>query len=385
MKVARSEFSGSRLRLARAFKGLTQHELGELVGVTHQYIGYLEAGHKLPTDVLVDAIAHECGFAPDFFFGEPIEEFRDEDCHFRRRASTPVSVRTRVLAHGTLFATLVTYLDEALSLPEDNVPSIRVQSREDIERAADACRERWGLGRDVPIKNVTRAVERAGVVVTRFDGSSTKIDAFSRSGRRSVIVLNTDKDSPSRTRFDLAHETGHLVMHGGLVTGDGDSEAQADQFGSAFLLPRTGFAREFPRAERIDWTALFRLKTRWGASVAAIVRRAYDLRLIDAASYQRAYKFMAGQGWLKGEPEEIQFEAPELVPLSLAQLEKHLNATPLDVCKALRWTAETFRIVTGIAVPEYEPPPADNTVVQLALIRAEQATGARAKRRKVGS
>jgi Zn-dependent peptidase ImmA (M78 family)/transcriptional regulator with XRE-family HTH domain len=380
--TARSEFSGSRLRLARAFKGLTQHELAELVGKTHQYIGYLEAGHKLPTDVLVDAIAQECGFAPSFLFGDPIEEFRDEDCHFRRRASTPVSVRTRVLAHGTLFAMLVTYLDEALSLPEDDVPSIRVRSREDIEQAAEACRERWGLGKDAPIKNLTRAVERAGVVVTRFEGSSTKIDAFSRSGRRSVVVLNTEKDSPSRTRFDLSHETGHLVMHGGLITGDGDSEAQADQFGSAFLMPRAGFVREFPRGARIDWPALFRLKKRWGASVAAIVRRAYDLRLIDAASYQRAYKYMAAQSWLRGEPEEIPDEEQELVPLSLVQLEKHLQATPLDVCKALRWTAQTFRTVTGIAVPEYEPPAADNTgVVQLALIRAEQATGSRPKRK----
>ncbi len=380
--ATRSEFSGSRLRLARAFKGLTQADLAQLVGKTHQYIGYLEAGHKLPTDVLVDAIAQECGFAPSFLFGDTIEEFRDEDCHFRRRASTPVSVRTRVLAHGTLFAMLVTYLDEALSLPEDDVPSIRVESRDDIERAAEACREHWDLGKDVPIKNLTRAIERAGVVVTRFEGSSTKIDAFSRSGKRSVIVLNTEKESPSRTRFDLAHETGHLVMHGGLITGDGDSEAQADQFASAFLMPRAGFAREFPRSHRLEWPVLFRLKKRWGASVGAIVRRAYDLRLIDAATYQRGYKYMAAQGWLKGEPEEVSDEEPEIVPLALEQLEKHMKTSPLDVCKALRWKAETFRTVTGVAVPDYEPPPADDTgIVQLALIRAERAVGSGPKRR----
>lgn len=36
-----------------------------------------------------------------------------------------------------------------------------------------------------------------------------------------------------------------------------------------------------------------------------------------------------------------------------------MNATPLDVCKALRWTAEGFRTVTGVAVPDYEPPASD--------------------------
>lgn len=170
-------------------------------------------------------------------------------------------------------------------------------------------------------------------------------------------------------------------MHGGQITGDVDSEKQADQFGSALLMPRAGFAREFPRGSRIDWSGLFRLKQRWGASVAAIVRRAYDLRLIDAAKYQRAYKYMAAQGWLKGEPEELEDELPELIPLSLAQLERHLGATALDVCKALRWTSDTFRTITGIAVPDYEPPLADGGgVVQLALIRAEHAAGGRRRR-----
>ncbi len=379
--AARSEFAGSRLRLARAFSGMTQAELGDRVGVTHQYIGYLESGHKLPTDLTIEAIAHVTGVAPSFLFGQPVDEFRDEECHFRRRATTPVSVRSRVLAHGTFFAMLVAYLDAALSLPVDDVPSHRVRSRDDIERAAEDCRNRWGLGKDTPIKNLTRAVERAGVVVTRFDGASAKVDAFSRSGPRRIVVLNTEKDSPSRSRFDLAHETGHLVMHVGSITGDADSEAQADQFGSALLMPRAGFVREFPRSVRLDWPALFRLKKRWGASVAAIVRRAYDLRLIDAAMYQRGYKYMAAKGWLKGEPEEFAEELPEIVPLALRQLEEHVGATPLDVCKALRWKAETFRSVTGVVVPDYEPPRDGTGVVQLALIRAEQATGGRPKRK----
>lgn len=379
--AARTEFSGSRLRLARGFNGLTQAELGERIDVTHQYVANLEAGHKTPTDVLVQALGNVCGFAPHFFFAAPADEFRDEDCHFRRRASTPVSVRSRVLAHGTLFGMLVAYIDEALSLPQDDVPSVRVVSREGIERAAEACRERWGLGKAVPIKNLTRAIERAGVVVTRFDGLSTKVDAFSRGGRRSVIVLNTEKDCPSRTRFDLAHELGHLVMHGGIITGDGDTESEADQFASALLMPRAGFAAEFPRAARLDWPRLFQLKQRWGVSVAALVRRAFDLRLIDALTYQRGYKYMAAQGWRRGEPQEIAPEQPEMVTVALGQLEKHLSATPLDVCHALRWTPKTFEKVSGVRVDDGGlPAGAHDGVVQLALIRAERATGARPKR-----
>ncbi len=371
--LRRSEFSGGRVRLARSFNGWTQAELGERIGVTHQYVGYLETGHKLPTDLTVEAIAASTGFDAAFFYLPLVEEFRDEECHFRRRSTTPVSVRTRVLAHGTLFGMLVGYIDKVIALPADDVPTRRARTPEDIEGAAEQCRMQWGLGRDLPIKNLTRAVEWAGVVVTRFDGASAKIDAFSRAGKRSVVVLNTEKDAPSRTRFDLAHETGHLVMHGGLTTGDSDTEKEADRFASALLLPRAGYVREFPRAHRIDWTALFRLKKRWGASVGAQVRRAYDLRLIDAAQYQRAYKYIAAKGWLKGEPEEPAVEQPELIPLSLAEIEKLFGTPPADVCRRLSWGKEVFERVAGVPLRE-EQQKERGRVVQLDLIRAEKRT-----------
>lgn len=370
--ASRTEFAGARVRLARAYNGWTQAELGERVGVTHQYIGYLETGHKSPTALTVEAIADATGFDASFFHHALVEEFRDEECHFRRRSTTPVSVRTRVLAHGTLFGMLVGYIDEIISLPADNVPSARARGVEEIEAAAERCRMQWGLGRDVPIKNLTRAIERAGVVVTRFEGSSAKIDAFSRAGKRSVVVLNTDKDAPSRTRFDLAHEAGHLVMHGGLTTGDGETEKEADRFASALLLPRAGYVREFPRGHRIDWAALFRLKERWGASVGAQVRRAYDLRLIDAAQYQRAYKYIAAQGWLKGEPDEPEVEHPELVGISLAEIERHMRTPPAEVCRRLRWRRHVFEKVAGVCLPEEPQAHGAGRVVQLELVRAER-------------
>ena len=372
---SRPEFCPSRVRLARGFNGWTQSELGEQIGVTHQYVGYLETGHKLPSPMGLQAIADATGFDVGFFYTPLVDEFRDEECHFRRRSTTPVSVRTRVLAHGTLFGSLVTYIDRALTLPANRVPTMRAESAEEIERAAEQCRKNLELGRDLPIKNLTRAVERAGVVVTRFEGCSTKVDAFSRAGSRSVVILNTEKDAPSRTRFDLAHETGHLVMHGGRTTGDPDTEKEADRFASALLLPRAGYAPEFPRGPRLDWAALFRLKKRWGASAVAQVRRAYDLRLIDAAQYQRAYKYIAAKGWLKGEPDEPDVEEPELVPLAFDEMQKLYCTTPLDVCARLRWRPPVFERVAGIALPPQPPDDGGGGVVQLELIRIEKQTG----------
>lgn len=54
-----------------------------------------------------------------------------------------------------------------------------------------------------------------------------------------MIFLNVHK-SAERLRFDLAHELGHLVMHGGSlhVEPGKEKEQAANDFASAFLMPR---------------------------------------------------------------------------------------------------------------------------------------------------
>ncbi|WP_437631685.1 ImmA/IrrE family metallo-endopeptidase [Sorangium sp. So ce854] len=355
-KTHKSDVSTSRLRTARIFRGLSQAELGALVGVSHQFIGYIETGRKTPTPIIIEAISACLGFEPSFFFGPDLAEFRDDECYWRKQ-STPSTAKQRALAHGTLFGLVVDYLDSVLRLPPDNVPTIAsVSSRDDIERAAERCRMQWGLGIDVPILNVTRAVERAGVVVTRFSGNAATIDAFSRPHRRSIIVMNNDKGSAARSNFDIAHECGHLVLHEGVAPGTPDIESQADQFASAFLMPRAGFVRDFPRPPKSTWNkhywdSLFSMKSEWRVSVAAIVRRAFDLRLIDAASYHRAYKYMSASGWLRGgEPVPLQVSEPEIVPACMDTLRLHFGMSPVDVASHLSMLPETFSQVTNIPV-----------------------------------
>jgi Zn-dependent peptidase ImmA (M78 family) len=342
-------FTGARLRLARHLRALTQTDLAAIVGVSHQFIGYLEAGAKEPSDVLVRAVGAALGFDVEFFYLPAPDESTDEECYFRRRHSTPVAVRNQVLAHTTLFGELLGYLELRLQLPESSLPTIRVANRDQIEHAAERCRMLWALGRDVPIKNVTRVLENAGVAVTRFEGLSEKVDAFSRIGQPSVIVLN-DK-APSRSRWDLAHECGHLVMHGGMSPETVEAEQEAHYFAGALLMPRAGFVREFPRTRRIDWERLFRLKRRWRVSLAALVRRAFDLDLIDALRYRQAYKYMSMRGWLRDEPDEVEPEPPELIDVAFRELRQTFGITPAEVAKSLYWNRETFVTITGVEIP----------------------------------
>ena len=333
-------FIGEKLRLARTFHGMTLAELGNELSTSRQYMQRLETDSDTsPTPDLVKALSEVLKVEETFFF-ERIDEVREDQGHFRKLQTTPLHLRSTVLAYGTIFNLMVRYLENHLELPAVNIPKVEVSSREEIERAAESCRKKWGVGLDAPIQNVTRTLECAGIVVTTFAGVSEKIDAFSLVRGRPVIVRNTDKDSTSRARFDLAHECGHLVMHDGIVTGDPETEGEANTFASAFLLPRSAFVREFPKARNIDWGGIFDMKKRWGTSVQALIRRAYDLGLLSPVQYRNANVYISRMQWKKNEPLEPLSEVPEIIPASLRYLQEEEGISLADVALSLNVTTE---------------------------------------------
>jgi Zn-dependent peptidase ImmA (M78 family)/transcriptional regulator with XRE-family HTH domain len=343
-------FSGERLQLARDFRGLTQKQLGKEVAASIALISYCENGKKLdPAPDLVDACAEVLGFRTEFFYREIEDLFLEAECSFRHRRSTPEKTKTQIRAHATLLGMVVQQLRGHFSFPNINLPRLKASTFEEVEVAAERTRSHWGLGIDAPIWQIGRVLEHAGVIIVRHLVRSSKVDAFSRQGKTTVIFLNDEIQSASRWNFDIGHECGHLVMHGGIHTGDIETEAQADRFASAFLMPQRAFSREF-RAAPLSWKHVFDLKRRWHSSAAAIVRRAYDLNLIGAAEYRRSFQYMSFKGWTKGEPNEPAFQEPELLPTALDALGKKVDLTMDELCSELNFTHKTFEDVTGVHV-----------------------------------
>jgi Zn-dependent peptidase ImmA (M78 family)/transcriptional regulator with XRE-family HTH domain len=340
-------FSGQRLRIARSFRGKTQAELGDALNISQQFIGEVERGDQPPSAQLARALGDILGFQQDFFYGPNLNEFVDSECNFRRRRTTPISIRIRALAYGTLLGQFWSYANGELNLPPERIPSVAPAHRSEIERAAERCRMEWGLGLDTPISNIVHVVEyKAGIPVARFGDVGEKVDAFSRAGHPSVIVLS-DKPA-SRCRLDLAHECAHLVLHGNRLTGTPEVEREADHFARALLLPRTGFRREFPHSLAAVWEVLFRLKTRWRASLADMIQRANDLALINGVQYLRLYKELSRQGWLKTEPFEFDAEVPEILPAVFEELKRMKTIGHADIANALGWTPETLVQITNV-------------------------------------
>ena len=197
---------------------------------------------------------------------------------------------------------------------------------------------------------MTRVLENAGAVVVHFDDLTERIDALSMARRRPIVVRSMAKAAGARLRFDLAHEAAHLIMHQGIVTGDSVTEGEAHRFAGAFLIPRSAFAREFPRTRRaLDWNALFAMKLRWKVSVRAIARRAFDLGLIDAAQYRTANIQLVKTGQAKTEryDDRIVVEEPELLNSAVAWLTKRDGVALHRLLSELGIAPSLFTRLTG--------------------------------------
>jgi Zn-dependent peptidase ImmA (M78 family)/transcriptional regulator with XRE-family HTH domain len=308
--------------VGRELRRMSQSDLARRSGVARQHVVNIESGSvRRPAAATINAIATALELPPGFFTREPAPGPSLEVLHFRGRARVTGRVGAGLLALAKVWVGFTRSLEEQCTrLPVDALSSIN--SDGDIEQVAARARQQWGLRDDTPVHNVTRLAERAGVFVGSFAGGEKGLDAFSWQAERPHLLSNVERLSPSRWRFSVLHEVGHLVMHRGRRTGDEQTETEANRFASAVLLPRRAFWQEFPRnGSRLNWDGMFRMKERWGASVQSIVARAHDLGIINAIEYRRAFVIMSSKGWRIDEPgEPPEGERPELIPRIIESL-----------------------------------------------------------------
>ena len=346
-------FEPGRLRLARTFLGMALAELGERVGASRQFIHQFESKVREPNADMLNALAAVLLVEKEFFSRPVSQNIPQEACNFRKLESSRVKDIEQVIAHGELLAELLRALERDLEFPAPNFPRYEVSSLLDAEHAAQQARLHWELTVDRPIVSTIRVAETAGAVVVKFPGVSSEIDALSISGERPIIIRSSEKEKPSRLRFDIAHEIGHLVMHSKRRPEHEFAELQANRFASSFLLPAKVFSREFPRGRRLDWQAIFAIKRTWNVSAQAIIRRAFDLGLIDAAQYKSGNVFISKQGYRRHEPYEAeQTEAPEVLRAALIAMQEGDGQLPKDVARQLNIQPVLLGKLLGLQIPD---------------------------------
>lgn len=319
------EFSPDKLRLARCATGLSLADIGEKLDVTRQYAHKLEV-NAIPSPQQLKVLSEILGVQVHFFFTPRRSSVELEQCHFRSLRSSTQTLKKTIAAQVEMFELLVDELDKEIAFPAVDFKAFdgAIDDPRKIEQVAEKFRREQGLGLG-PISSVTKLAEKIGVLVVDLNAADEKVDAFSLYNKRPLIVRSTAKVSPGRQRFDLAHELGHLVMHQGIETGCRLTEEQANQFASAFLMPRASFAAEFPamRGRYLNWSALKELKLRWKVSFKALIYRARSLDLLTAEQAKSGFTHLSRKGFTKGEDfdELIPMEYPALVQRAIDLLD----------------------------------------------------------------
>lgn len=312
MKPGTPGFVGSRLKEAREARALTIGTLADLVGLSRQAISGYEHGDLTPQPENLYRIANVLDMPVTFFYLPA----RDEDgAPTFYRSLAGASKTSRLAAERRLgwVGDIASRLAEFVSFPAMSFPVLAERGRvpldsETIEKAASDLRATWALG-DGPIHNTVALIETKGGFVTRSEAESTAIDAFSKwlpSLSRPCVFLGSDKGSPGRSRFDAAHEMGHMVIHRTVPKTQvavpaelSVLESEANAFASAFLLPAETFAEDLFVAT-ID--GMLALKPKWKVSVAAMLHRACDLGIVDANHARRQWMSLSRRGWRRVEP-----------------------------------------------------------------------------------
>lgn len=303
-------FNGEQLKKARVYRGYTVGELAELSGYQRQTISMYENGKSTPIDIsVIMNLSRVLNFPPQFFTDQSVK-LSSGSTYFRALLTTNKKYRNQQEQKMEFVAALYSFIQEYVDFPELNLPEIPCDVSP--EEAAGILRKHWGLG-DRPISNLNYTVEENGIIVTSFKTETDDVDAFSKmieieGEQRYFIGYSSNKTSAARIHFDVAHELGHICLHGWSEDVESlskeefkEREEQAHRFAAAFLLPELTFRRDVI-AGPYSLPYYKQLKQKWKVSMAAMIRRAYTLNIISADDYQMLVRTMQRRSIWKNEP-----------------------------------------------------------------------------------
>lgn len=324
---------GEVLEVAMRARGLTQAQLAEAVGVTQATVSRYISGNRAPNAAELEHLATAVGVTSDLLTHKfSMRAAIGVTAHMRRQKSTRVSLWKRAEAKLNMHRMHIAMLTARAPLQATrHVPSYDYAFTSPAE-AAQHTRTLWQMPLG-PVRSITTILESAGVVVIETDLETPRIDGLSQWSAENPIILLNKELAPSRRRLTLAHELGHLILHGdGYIDDDVDVEAQANQFAAEFLMPEIEVR---PYLRNVSTGKLFDLKREWGVSIQALFERAYHFGLVTKEQRTAFYRQLNARGWRTAEPDEdfVPLERPQLAT-SLIEQFRTAGLSDVDFARA---------------------------------------------------
>ncbi|MBW8294737.1 XRE family transcriptional regulator [Sphingopyxis sp.] len=309
------QFNPARLDLAMDRRRLTARALAELADITVVSLSQIKTGKQVPQEATVLRIAEALEYPVAFFYGNDLDVLPADAVSFRSLSSVTKRESNAAIAAGGIAYLVSDWLHSKYELPSPNL--VDAGPERDPATAARALRQAWGLG-EKPISNLIKLLEAKGIRVFSLAENTKNVDAFSCwRNDEPFIFLNTFKTT-ERSRFDAAHELGHLVLHkhGGSNQGP-QAESEANAFASSFLMPRADVISEVPRVNSLR--QILHGKKRWGVSAAALTYRLHKIGLITDWQY-RSFNIQLRTDYGNNEPDSMERETSTLWKMVLNDL-----------------------------------------------------------------
>lgn len=300
---------GDVILVLRRAADITQEELATRLGITQATLSRYENDLREPDDDTLERLGEELGVTTEFLrYEHRMHGAIAADAHMRRQKTTRPADWKRVEARLNVLRMHSSYLLERAPLQPQNFVIKADPGESTPAEAAAMLRAAWRMPIG-PVRNLTRWVEAAGVIVVEEDFGTHRIDGMSQwAGAQAVILLNGALPT-DRKRLTIAHELGHLVLHTTYL--DADVEDEANQFAAEFLMPAHVIGTQLTN---LTLGKLSDLKAEWGVSMQAIFERAHRMGRASGEQRQQFYRQMNSRGWKVREPgsDLLPPETPEI-------------------------------------------------------------------------
>jgi Zn-dependent peptidase ImmA (M78 family)/DNA-binding XRE family transcriptional regulator len=319
----------SRLAIARKRRGLTLTRLAELTGLSTHSLSVYENGHHTPSEETLLVLAEALEITPAFLASPDVEEIPQDAVSFRALSKMTARQRDRALSAGRVALLIDDWIDTRFKLPAPDIPSLTGYPP---ESAAEVVRARWGLG-ERPVANMLHLLEAHGVRIYSLTAENNELDGYSLFWHaRPFIFLSTAK-SGERGRFDIAHELGHLVLHGEYQELNRPAaEQEANRFAAAFLMPRSSVLAQGLRDATA--TRILQAKLIWKVAAMALTHRLYELDLLTDWGYRAICVQLSRLGYRRSEPNGIPRESSQLLSKVFRSIRED-GETPATIAAAI--------------------------------------------------
>ncbi|HYT36933.1 MAG TPA: XRE family transcriptional regulator [Ktedonobacteraceae bacterium] len=317
--------NGLRLKQAREILGRTQDDLAKELNVSQSTIAYIEGGYLQPTEDLVQKICEVTLFPQSFFERMEVSEFPYGSLLYRSRTSLDASEKAQANRYGQLMFEVAETLSKRLPRKPKYQPLSLPKGRVDAIICAHIVRSNLGYVPDKPIDDLIYDLEQHGVLIFNSPiPPFSKIDAFSTwagyENKKPVIVLiDAEHQTTYRTRWTVAHEFAHLVLHATLFGDIREFEREANTFAAELLLPEATMERLV--VGPLSLLRALKIMEEWKVSIQAVVKRAHELQLITDNNYKSLYVQISQQ---KKRIQEIEDKALKEKPRSLRSMAEEI-------------------------------------------------------------